>query len=131
MVLFIFLAVLGVSFLLFLWKGGSIFGYLILIAFIAIATLSMRFTNSLNVDSNSLSIQYTRWFINRTIKIDRNNLTTKIGKGVTYRGGTPYVEIYFVVNGKTIYTVNSNDGFDEDELKEFATKINQLSSERS
>jgi len=121
-----FVVALLMSVVIYLWKGGPIAAYTISFLLFAIAMLSRRFTKSVEVDSCYINIEYIRWFISRVIKIEIKRIKTQLGKEVANRAGSTYITIEFHVDNKVVYTVSSNDGFDENDLIDFASRIEQV-----
>lgn len=88
--------------------------------------MSRKFTKAIKLDSNVVEIEYVKWFKTKRIRLNRSDIQTKIGSGMANRAGTASITLSFLTGTKVLYRVDTNDGFEEDDLREFAAKVSDI-----
>ena len=77
--------------------------------------LSIRFTAEVSVTDTNLQITYYKWAIRKVLSYDPSNTTAKSTWTVLLSGSKyKIIKIYF--QGKLVYSFNTNEGFDDDDL---------------
>jgi hypothetical protein len=109
--------------LLYFWKGGSISPYIFFLLFLEFILISKNFTKTILIRDGFLIIYYYKWMQKRCLKLQEHDIKTKFSTIVSNRSGSNYKRLELFVNNKVVYKISSNDGFDEEDLKEIENKI--------
>lgn len=104
----------GCVLMLFL-KPSFWVGTVILTVIIGLIFLSQSFTESVSVDDTNVTIVYYRFFSKKEIVINKSNMKSKLSKTGSFRGPVYWV-LDIMKQNKKVYSIDSRDGFSEDDL---------------
>ncbi|MFT4154698.1 hypothetical protein [Parafilimonas sp.] len=91
------------------------FGTLIIFLVIEAILISENFTQSISVDALNVKIINYHFFSKKEIVIERNKVEFKLLKKASFRS-PGYFVLDVLENKKRIYTIDSRNGFEEEEL---------------
>lgn len=123
-----FFSILGIGIIamgfLYVWKGGSAFSYVLLFILYMLIFAGQRFTSKIEIGKSIIIIHYYKWFFKRELRLELHNIEAKITTAVANRAGSEYKKLLLSKNQKLLTSINSNDGFDEDDFFKIAELIN-------
>lgn len=96
-------------------KPSSWLGVIIFTVIIELVFLLQSFTDSVSVDDLKVTIISYRFFSKKAIIINKSEARSKLSKAASFRGG-PYWVLEILQQNKKIYSIESRDGFSEEEL---------------
>ena len=96
-------------------------GTILIAIIIEVIFLSEKFTQSVSVDSENVTVVYYHFISKKNLIISKTGSTCKISKKGSFRSPI-YLVMDIIQNNKKIYQIDSRDGFDEDEL----IKLNRI-----
>jgi hypothetical protein len=90
--------------------------------------ISKKFTQRIDLDSETVTITYFRFLTRKELQVPVEGLEVKLTKEATFRSPKYFLlKIFF--KRKHLYTIDSRDGFREDELRQLLKRAPfQLSS---
>ncbi len=89
---------------------------------IALILASNKFTEQIIAETDYITITYQRFFIRQHIRLPLDGLELRFTREASFRSPAYFVLKIFSLE-KHIYSVDSRDGFHENELKEFANHL--------
>ncbi len=92
----------------------------LLFVFIELLLIFSKFTQSISVSSTNIIITYFRFFTRKELQVPVNDLELRLTKEATFRS-PKYFLLKILSKGKLVYVVDSRDGFEEEELRQFST----------
>lgn len=98
--------------------GAVIFGVMI-----ELAILAQTFTESISVDDVNLKIVSYTFFSKKEIVLSKAEIRSKLSKTGSFRSPVYWV-LDIMQRNKRIYSIDSRDGFDEDDLVMLDNSIN-------
>ena len=98
----------------FAWELNCIMGVAVLLLIV-----SRRITSAISFDSTHMIITYFIFFTRRELKVESENMELKLSKESTFRS-PKYFLLKIFSNGKQVYTIDSRDGFEEQEFVELS-----------
>ena len=90
-------------------------GTVIIFLIIEAILISENFTQSISVDNLKVKIINYHFFSKKEIVVERNKVEFKLSKKASFRSPGYYV-LDVLENKKRIYTIDSRNGFEEEEL---------------
>jgi hypothetical protein len=110
-----------------MFKPSSFIGTFLIYTALELILFSTKFTDSVIVNSNRATVIYYRFFYRREIVFSISDIQSKISKEASLRSPV-YLVLNIFQDNKKIYSIDSRDGFDDDDLIKLDQVLNTKTS---